>query len=295
MAGLFSFSVSSRILNQNPHTPLTDTRYNGSKIKKRRKKCMAYWMKELGRHHSSMRHAHPDDPLIVVFDIDDTILDLRHAVVHVLASFDRHHGTRFFLGFTVEEVRGDDSDLPRLVEQTSVPKSQKNWIADWCRGYFWSPLAIVEGHVAFHGVMEVVAWLQSQPNTFVGLNTGRPESMRDATLHCLNRLGGIHGASFTSELLFMRRADCEISDIAVSKAEGIAYFQQQGYRVAAFLDNEPENLQAVAALDHSNEILLMHADTQFKSSPQNLPARAISGVSYHRDLLIEPSRASRPA
>lgn len=256
---------------------------------------MTYWMKELGLYHSIVRHAHPYDPLLVVFDIDDTILDLRHAIVHVLASFDRHHGTRFFLGFTADEAYGDDSDLQRLVEELPVPKSQRNWVADWCKSYFWSPLAILEGHVAFPGVMEVIAWLQGQPNTFVALNTGRPESMRDSTLRCLNRLGKIHNASFTSELLFMRRADFGIAAIAASKAEGLVYFQRQGYRVIAFLDNEPENLQAVAALDPSAEMLLMHANTQFKSNTGSLPARAISGVTYHRNILMDSSRASHQA
>lgn len=253
---------------------------------------MTYWMKELGLYHRIMRHAHPDDPLLVIFDIDDTILDLRHAVVHVLASFDRHHGTRFFLGFTVDEVCGDDSDLQRLVEQLSVPKSQKNCISDWCRSYLWSPLAIIEGHVAFPGVMEVIAWLQSQPKTFVALNTGRPESMRDPTLRCLNHLGKTHKASFTSELLFMRRADCEISAIPASKAEGVVHFQHHGYRVIAFLDNEPENLQAVASLDPSAEILLMHADTQFKSNAARLPERAVSGVSYRPNVPVDFSLPS---
>lgn len=253
---------------------------------------MTYWMKELGLYHSMMRHAHPNDPLLVVFDIDDTILDLRHAVVHVLASFDRHHGTRLFFGFTVDEVHGDDTDLHRLVEGLSIPERQRNHVADWCGSYFWSPLAMVEGHVAFPGVMEVIAWLQNQPNTFVALNTGRPESMRESTLRCLNRLGRCEQALFTSELLFMRRADCEVSAIAVSKAEGIVHFQQLGNRVIAFIDNEPENLRAVAALDPSAEILLMHANTQFKSSTGSLPSRTISGITYHRNVLRDSSHTS---
>jgi hypothetical protein len=240
-----------------------------------------------------MRRTHPDDPLLVVFDIDDTILDSRHAVLHVLASFDRHHGTRLFFGFTVDEVHGDDTDLRRLVEGLSIPERQRNHVADWCGSYFWSPLAMVEGHVAFPGVMEVITWLQNQPNTLVGLNTGRPESMRESTLRCLNRLGRFQQASFASELLFMRSTDFEISAIPSSKAEGIVHFQQLGYRVITFIDNEPENLQSVAAIDPSAEILLIHADTQFKSSAAILPERAVSGVSYHRNTLTDFSHASR--
>ena len=248
---------------------------------------MTYWMRALEVHHRTMRRTYPDDPLLVVFDIDDTILDSRHAVLHVLASFDRHHGTRLFFGFTVDEVHGDDTDLRRLVEGLSIPERQRNHVADWCGSYFWSPLAMVEGHVAFPGVMEVIAWLQGQPNTFVGLNTGRPESMRESTLRCLSRLGRFQQASFTSELLFMRSTDCEISAIPSSKAEGITHFQQYGYRVIAFIDNEPENLQAVAALDPSAQILLMHADTQFKSSPVSLPERAVSGISYRPNVPVD--------
>ena len=37
---------------------------------------MKCWMKELAIRHERMKKLYPSDRLIVVFDIDDTILDL---------------------------------------------------------------------------------------------------------------------------------------------------------------------------------------------------------------------------
>ena len=39
------------------------------------------WMRSLAEHYERTRQGHPTDELCVVFDIDGTILDLRHLVV----------------------------------------------------------------------------------------------------------------------------------------------------------------------------------------------------------------------
>jgi hypothetical protein len=36
------------------------------------------WMRSLALHLRRMRHAYPDDELVVAFDIDGTIIDTRH-------------------------------------------------------------------------------------------------------------------------------------------------------------------------------------------------------------------------
>jgi FMN phosphatase YigB (HAD superfamily) len=79
-------------------------------------------MKELGVHHSFMYHSYPDEPLLVVFDIDDTILDLRHAILHVLTSFDRRHGTRFFRGPRAEALCGDENQLQQRARASNIFK-----------------------------------------------------------------------------------------------------------------------------------------------------------------------------
>ena len=47
------------------------------------------WMKKLAQHYEKMRSIYPSDRLIVLFDIDGTILDMRHMVLSVLYSYDR--------------------------------------------------------------------------------------------------------------------------------------------------------------------------------------------------------------
>ena len=47
---------------------------------------MATWMKKLAKHYEKIRARHPDGELLILFDIDGTILDLRCMVLHVLKS-----------------------------------------------------------------------------------------------------------------------------------------------------------------------------------------------------------------
>ena len=56
-----------------------------------------------------------------------------------------------------------------------------------------------------HGVLEVIRWFQLQPKTYVGLNTGRPESIRADTLRSLNKLGKEYRVQFSDELLHKNR------------------------------------------------------------------------------------------
>jgi hypothetical protein len=50
-------------------------------------------------------------------------------------------------------------------------------------------------------------------------------------------------------------------------------------RVVAVVDNEPENLEAMAQADRSGEILFLHASTIFLSARRALP-RSVSGANY---------------
>src|SRR5262245_55764564 len=48
----------------------------------------ADWMQALAEHVQGMRVRYPGDELVVVFDIDGTIVDARYLTVHVLLSYD---------------------------------------------------------------------------------------------------------------------------------------------------------------------------------------------------------------
>ncbi len=57
----------------------------------------------LASHYRRMRTEYPDDQLIVLFDVDGTIIDLRHMVLRLLRKYDQKHGTSYFRALSLEE------------------------------------------------------------------------------------------------------------------------------------------------------------------------------------------------
>jgi hypothetical protein len=240
---------------------------------------MKHWMRKLGEHHERMRKRYGEEDLMVIFDIDDTILDLRHMVIHVLRSFDRHHDTTFFARVGVDQIEASEAEMGKIIRQLSIPARDGRRIASWFEEHSWSSKVIREAHRPFPGVMEVIRWFQGQPKTAVGINTGRPESIRDDTLRSLNSAGRPHNVVFTHNLLFMNPSGWN-KNIVPFKIAGIDYFQKKGFRVIAFVDNEPENLEAVSMNDRTGDILLLHADTVYTSLKDKMPRSAVSGRVY---------------
>lgn len=245
---------------------------------------MDCWMKRLARQHKVTRGLYPDEKLIVVFDIDDTILDLRHMVLHVLSSFDEHHGTDYFRDVAIQDVEVGEFRVLQMMEGLGMTEGARLRVSNWFKECSWSAPVIRDGHRPFPGVIDVIGWLQSRERTFVGLNTGRPESMRAETLQSLNKIGRPHRVAFHDRLLFMNPHEWG-ERITESKVAGIGYFQELGFRVVAFVDNEPENLEAVSRFDLKGEILLLHADTVYSSGKERVPAHAVSGKVYDPRML----------
>ncbi len=237
-------------------------------------------MRNLARHYNRARELHPNDRLIILFDVDGTIVDLRHMMLSLLREYDRTRGSNYFrrMGLTDIDVNENQMDV-LLARMKHLPDDTRSEILDWYRSRYWDRDVMFESHRPFAGVMEVMRWFQIQPNTSVGINTARPEYMREDTLHSLNGLGKEYKVSFPSELVFMSPHEWD-KDIENSKREGVRYFRDLGYRVIAFVDNEPENLAAVADMDDSDEILLLHADTLFESARSRLPRTTVSGDIY---------------
>ena len=207
---------------------------------------------------------------MVVFDIDGTILDMRYMMLHVLRSYDHRHQTEFFKRLTIEDVTVHENQMADLLKTLVFPPTLRDEVMAWYVERRWSSDAVRESHRPFEGVMEVIRWFQMQPRTDVGLNTGRPETIRGDTLRSLNSLGTHYKVSFVNELLYMNSHGWDKS-VRRSKQEGIRYFQNGGYRVFGFIDNEPENLMAVSEWNTDGEILLLHANTLFQSTRKKLP------------------------
>ena len=83
------------------------------------------WMRALADHYARLCGAHPDDELCVVFDIDGTILDLRHLVAHTLLAYDRDHGTRLFHGIVPDDITVSENQVDALLEHSRCRRSSE--------------------------------------------------------------------------------------------------------------------------------------------------------------------------
>ena len=252
----------------------------------------ATWMERLSHHYESMRSLYPEDRLIVLFDIDGTVLDTRHLVLNVLNAYDAAHGTAHFRNLCLPEITTHENNVDELLLRLGLPPSVRRSVSEWYGRTYWSPEAVLRAHRPFAGVMEVMRWFQIQPNTHVGLNTGRPDYLRAETLACLNQLGREFKVQFTDDLLFMNPKTDDRSIPSV-KVDGVRWFQQSGYRVFAMVDNEPANLGAIATVDPGLEIMLLHADTIFESQRKGLPPHSVSGEVYDLTQLAQETDLPR--
>ncbi len=246
---------------------------------------MDNWMTTLARHYDRICARYPDDELLVFFDIDGTILDMRYMILYLLQKYDQEHDSAFFEGLELGDIDLHENQVDRLLERLNLPQPQRQRVLDWYLTNRWSSTAVLTAHRPFVGVMEVIRWFQIQPKTTVALNSGRPAVIREETLRSLNRLGRQYRVSFSDELLFLNSAGWD-EQVAQSKVAGLRHYQKAGYRVFAAVDNEPANLTALADVDTANEILLLHADTIFESTRSDLPAGAVGGAGYDITELI---------
>lgn len=253
---------------------------------------MNSWMKKLDLHYKKIRSRYPEDRLMILFDIDGTILDMRHMILHVLKSFDRSHGANFFKNLGLGDISVHENQVEKLLAKFEIPAEDREKILCWYKEHRWTSDAILASHRPFVGVMEVIRWFQMQPNTFAGLNTGRPEFLRKETLRSLNKLGDEYKVRFANDLLHMNPHGWE-KKVADIKAGGVVHFQKAGYRVFAMVDNEPENLNSVSKVDLHQEVLLLHANTIFESKRKKLPARTVSGNIYDITELIHEKALPR--
>ena len=235
------------------------------------------------------KKTNPDKNLIILFDIDGTILDMRYMILHVLTAFDREHGTHFFDDLRLADIHVHENQVNNFISRFTFSELETENILTWYKENRWNTSAILQSHQPFAGVMEVIRWFQMQPKTFVGLNTGRPEFLRFQTLHALNELGKEYKVTFESKLLHMNTRDWD-EHVPAAKLAGVRYFQEGGYHVFGFVDNEPENLKEIGDLDQDREIILLHADTLFEGKRKSLPENTVSGRYYDITELIEETK-----
>ncbi|MCK4487707.1 MAG: hypothetical protein KAU38_13235, partial [Desulfobacterales bacterium] len=138
-------------------------------------------MTELASYYEKTRRRYPRDRLMILFDIDGTILDMRCMILHVLQAYDRSHGNGFFRNLRISDITVHENSVERLLAQLPLRPEEQEEILAWYLEHRWTSTAILESHRPFRGVLEVIRWFQIQPGTYVGLNTGRPEALRADT------------------------------------------------------------------------------------------------------------------
>jgi phosphoglycolate phosphatase-like HAD superfamily hydrolase len=249
------------------------------------------WMRELAVHYEQLRRAYPGDDLCIVFDIDGTILDMRHLVVHALLSYDREHGSEHFLGLRAADISVHESRIDQFLATVALPAPVKRDVLEWYGDRLWSSDVVLAGSRPHPGVLSVIRWFQLQPATRIALNTGRPEELRQLTLHSLNAIGRVHRVTFEDDLLWMNPRGWE--RVLDSKVEGLDALRSRGLRLVAVIDNEPANIRAMAEADASEEVLFLHADTIFESQRESTP-RTVTGKTYGlAGLISEQDLSSR--
>ena len=241
-------------------------------------------MRRLGSHYRELRAKYPDEELVIVFDIDGTIIDTRHLVREVLLGYDRNHGTEHFRLLEPSDIDVHEGAVRPLLERWPLDEHERESVFEYYESQMWSPQATLAAHQPYRGVMEVIRWFQLQTNTTVALNTGRPEDLRTPTLQALATLGSEYRVRFSNELLLMNPMPQGVG-VRDGKVGAIRELEGRGMRVVAVVDNEPDNLEAMAEADHTGEILFLHASTIFLSAVRPVP-RSVTGVDYNIDGLI---------
>lgn len=248
------------------------------------------WMYALAGAYRTACERYPGEKLMLISAIDGTIIDMQYVVKFVLHAYDQTHGTAFFTRLALSDIHVHENHVEQLLERLGIPGADRQTVLDWYLDQRWRDDVILSAHRPFPGVLPVIRWFQLQPNTTVGLLTGRPESVRKVTLHSLNTIGDAHQVTFDDGLLMMNPGDWD-QDIEGAKVAGLRRFREKGYHVFAVIDNEPRILEALRGEDENEEILLLHADTSFESQSSSMPTSVVEGRDYALEELVPGDKA----
>lgn len=250
---------------------------------------MKNWMRALADHYQQTREKYPEDKLVILFDIDGTILDTRYTILKLLKSYDSEHNCSHFRDLHISDINFNEENLAEELRLLDLTEEQRSHVCQWYESHRWSSWAVFEGNRPFPGVLEVMRWFQLQPNTDVGLNTNRSDVIRHQTLETLNQLGMEFRINIRDELLVMNPDQQHISS-GESKINGIREIVARGYRVFAMVDNEAANLEMISGMEESEGILLLHANRFYSFDRNRINDSVIKGKIYDLTELI-PKRA----
>ncbi len=204
---------------------------------------MNAWTAAFTFQYERFRQRYPSDPLLVVFDIDGTILDLRYAVIHAMRAYDRDHRTDFFSESDVEDVRTSGGQIDWVNTRCPVSPAELRDFQTYYDRYSRESECILASNVPHRSVLDFMRWFQSQPAAHIALNTARLETYRNETMRDLNVLGRIFGIHFDPHLLQMRPGPQ--TAVQTAKVAGMRRFKRDGFKVIAVADNDCKNIAAI--------------------------------------------------
>lgn len=217
------------------------------------------WLRALAEHVARQREQFPDAALLVLVDVDGTLLDLRHGVQGLLADLDRRQPGTGLADLPLDRVPNDERSLRALFEAHEVDRGERERLLVAFERLCWSPEAVSPTSQPFLGVLEMLRWLRMQPGVFVALNSSRPESRREETVQALRTLSSRFNLRFSEDLLFLREGQRDAARPYQSKVDGVEHYRRLDYRVVAVLDDDPEALAAIGREGSAPELLLVQA------------------------------------
>lgn len=246
------------------------------------------WMQTITEHFQAMRRKHPDEKFMIIFDLENVILDVRYLIHHLLTDYDRINGTSYFNTLVVSDIHTQDKELHDLLFRYNVEPGRISQVVEWYQCQKWSSTVPGNAYHTFSGSMEVIRWFQIQPDVAVGLSVEEPVDSREAVLRVLNAIGKPHRVQFSDELLYLLAYD-GIQSTHNKGINSIRYFESRGYQVIAVINSDPDELETLFQLaDEREDLLLVHADLGSQPNPKPLPGKILRGSTYDvTDLIPE--------
>lgn len=219
---------------------------------------MRDWTRVLLNHHERSLRRFEGQRLLVLFDVDDTFLDMRLAVTVLLRAYDVAHGSAHFGSLNTALIDPFGRDIESVLELCHVPPDEQPQVLAWHQQQRRNGDVAHLAHAPFRGLLALAEWLYAQPNTAIGLNSARPEFLRQETLRCLNALAADGELRFVDHLAWFTPHGWR-DDVSTSKLAAITQAERRGERVIAMIDSNPAVLAAMAEADYGDDMLLVHS------------------------------------
>jgi len=220
---------------------------------------MRDWTRALLHHHDTTRRRFPQQRLLVLFDVDGTFLDMRLALTELLRAYDAAHATAHFARLAPADIDPFGRTIETVLETCDVPAAEQPQVLSWHRRHRHAGDILRMAHAPYRGLLALAAWLHRQPGTRVGINSARPEFLRQDTLRGLNALAIGYELQFTDSLAWFTPQGWR-DDVTAAKQAALTLAQRRGDRVIAHIDSNAQVLARLAAADLDDDLMLLHSE-----------------------------------